>query len=35
MAKKQQTFSLPLTIVACLLAFVIGAVAGFGHVDGL
>lgn len=29
MAKKQQTFSLPLTIVACLLAFVIGAVAGF------
>lgn len=29
MAKKQKTFSLPLTIAACLLAFVIGAVAGF------
>lgn len=29
MAKKQKTFSLPLTIAACLLAFVVGAVAGF------
>lgn len=29
MAKKQKTFSLPLTIAACLLAFVIGVVAGF------
>ena len=28
MAKKQKTFSLPLTIAACLLAFVIGREAG-------
>ena len=29
MAKKQKTFSLPLTLFACLLAFIIGAVASF------
>ena len=34
MAKKQKTFSLPLTIAACLLAFVIGAVAGFAMWTG-